>query len=253
MTSRVASFHALALFIAIPVTLLSAQQKIPLPAGCGAGSTFDSCFHQHAVVAHENGISTKPLQGKLLEDYPVDGPIGISFDNNEATALTDQALITCPPASKCFAEIDVSIQLDDLQPEDPVYNTFAASRMAFTARDDQGKVALYIRPLDSVTAQALPGTDEAMYPFWSPDGREIGFFAQGKLKRISATGGPAQITCDASSGRGGAWNKDGVILFSASVSSGLFRVPAEWRHTGACLQARSREIRKQPPLALLPA
>ncbi len=126
MTSRVASFHALALFIAIPVTLASAQQKIPLPAGCGAGSTFDSCFHQHAVVAHENGISTKPLQGKLLEDYPVDGPIGISFDNNEATALTDQALITCPPASKCFAEIDVSIQLDDLQPEDPVYNTFAA-------------------------------------------------------------------------------------------------------------------------------
>jgi Tol biopolymer transport system component len=100
------------------------------------------------------------------------------------------------------------------------------TRMAFTARDDQGKVALYIRPLDSVTAQALPGTDEAMYPFWSPDGREIGFFAQGKLKRISATGGPAQITCDASSGRGGAWNKDGVILFSASVSSGLFRVPA---------------------------
>ena len=71
-------------------------------------------------------MSFKPLQGKLLEDYPVDGPIGIFFGNNEATALTDQVAITCPAASKCFAEIDVSIQLNGLWPEDPNNNTFAA-------------------------------------------------------------------------------------------------------------------------------
>jgi Tol biopolymer transport system component len=63
-----------------------------------------------------------------------------------------------------------------------------------------------------------------MYPFWSPDGKQIGFFALGKLKKIDAAGGPAQAICDASNGRGGAWNKDGVILFSPSVSSTIFRV-----------------------------
>lgn len=98
------------------------------------------------------------------------------------------------------------------------------TRVVFSARDEKGKVLLYVRPLNSVGAQPLPGTDDPMYPFWSPDGKQIGFFALGKLKKIDAGGGPAQIICDASNGRGGAWNKDGVILFSPSVSSTIFRV-----------------------------
>ena len=100
------------------------------------------------------------------------------------------------------------------------------TRLAFTARDDKGKVLLYVRALTSTTPQALAGTDEAIYPFWSPDGREIGFFAQGKLKKVSARGGPVQTLCDAAVGRGGAWNKDGVILFTPTTQSSLFRVPA---------------------------
>jgi eukaryotic-like serine/threonine-protein kinase len=100
------------------------------------------------------------------------------------------------------------------------------TKLAFTARDDKGKTLVYVRALNSATAQALPGTEEAMYPFWSYDGRDLGFFAQGKLKRISIAGGPTQTICEATNGRGGAWNKDGIILFAPSVSSTLLRVSA---------------------------
>ena len=83
-----------------------------------------------------------------------------------------------------------------------------------------------MRPLDSLTAQALPGTEGAEYPFWSPDSRFIGFFAQGKLKKIEISGGPAQALCDAAGARGGTWNRDGVIVFAPSFQDALYRVSA---------------------------
>ena len=83
-----------------------------------------------------------------------------------------------------------------------------------------------MRSLDSLTAQPLAGTDGASYPFWSPDSRYIGFFADGKLKKVEATGGPPQALCDAPNGRGGTWNRDGAILFGSQANV-LSRVPAE--------------------------
>lgn len=99
-------------------------------------------------------------------------------------------------------------------------------QVAFTARDSSGKALLWVRALDSPAPRALPGTEDAMYPFWSPDSRFIGFFAGGKLKRIEASGGPALALCDAGDGRGGTWNKDGMILFEPHFREPLFRVPA---------------------------
>jgi serine/threonine protein kinase/Tol biopolymer transport system component len=109
------------------------------------------------------------------------------------------------------------------------------TRLAFTARDDKGKVMMYVRSLNSTTAQVLNGTDEAMYPFWSPDSRQIGFFAGGKLRRIDSEGGPPESVCDASNGRG-AWSKEGVILFTPTTSASLMRVPA----TGGTPEPASR-------------
>jgi hypothetical protein len=97
--------------------------------------------------------------------------------------------------------------------------------LAVSARE-AGRNRLWLRPLDSLVFQALPGTEEATYPFWSPDSAFIGFFAQGKLKKIALAGGPPQTLCDASDGRGGTWNRDGVVVFSPGPGSALSRVPA---------------------------
>jgi serine/threonine protein kinase len=121
-----------------------------------------------------------------------------------------------PPAGTSFVTM--------LPASGPAMLSPDGTRIAFSARDDKSKVLLYVRPLTSLTAQALPGTEEAMYPFWSPDGREIGFFTPGKMKKINAGGGPPQTLCDSVSGRGGTWNAEGVIVFSPSTTQGLFRV-----------------------------
>ena len=99
-------------------------------------------------------------------------------------------------------------------------------RLVFTARDAAGKILLWLRPMDSVTAQPLPGTEDASLPFWSPDSQQVGFFAQGKLKRIDIAGGSPQVICEAGSGRGGAWNAGGVIVFAADSGVPLSRVSA---------------------------
>ena len=90
----------------------------------------------------------------------------------------------------------------------------------------EGKVRLWVRALDSLTAQPLIGTEEPTYPFWSPDSRFIGFFSGGKLKKIEVTGGPAQTICDAPDPRGGTWNADGVIVFAPKSPDVLYRVSA---------------------------
>jgi Tol biopolymer transport system component len=88
--------------------------------------------------------------------------------------------------------------------------------------------------LASTTAKALAVTEAgAAYPFWSPDSRSIGYFSNGKLKRIDADGGSPQTIADARSGRGGTWNADGVILFSPTPAGPLFRIPATGGETVA--------------------
>ena len=83
---------------------------------------------------------------------------------------------------------------------------------------------LWVRSLDAPEARSLTGTDGANFPFWSPDSTSVAFFAQGKLRRIDISGGPAQTLCDAPAGEGGTWNRDGVILFAPNITGGLARV-----------------------------
>ena len=98
-------------------------------------------------------------------------------------------------------------------------------RLAFVTSHD-GPDQIWVRDLDAFEARALPGTDGATYPFWSPDGASVAFFAEGKLRKIAVAGGPPQTLCDAGSGRGGTWNREGVILFSNGPDSPILRVPA---------------------------
>ena len=85
---------------------------------------------------------------------------------------------------------------------------------------------LWLRSLAATTAQPLAATEGALYPFWSPDGRSIGFFTGGQLKRIDLGGGAPQTVAPSSSVFGGSWNADGVILFAPTSAGPLLRVPA---------------------------
>jgi len=100
------------------------------------------------------------------------------------------------------------------------------TRIAFAARDAEGKRALWVRSFETGESQRLHGTDEAMYPFFSPDGRNLGFMAQGSLKRIPAAGGPVQTLAAVREGRGGTWSPDGTIVFAPDFRGGLWRIPA---------------------------
>ena len=99
-------------------------------------------------------------------------------------------------------------------------------KIAFVAVDSLGKPSLYVRSLNSLTALPLPGTEGAYYPFWSPNSDFIGFFIEGKLKKIDASGGPPLTICDAQVGRGGTWSKNDIIVFAPTPNGALFQVPA---------------------------
>ena len=99
-------------------------------------------------------------------------------------------------------------------------------RLVFAAMEANGKSLLWVRPLDSFGAQPLAGTEGASYPFWSPDSRYVGFFSAGKLRKIDAGGGPTTPICDALNGRGGAWSRDGVIVFAPGAGGALSKVAA---------------------------
>ena len=99
------------------------------------------------------------------------------------------------------------------------------SRIVFTATD-KGRTQLYVRALDQMASAALPGTDGAANPFFSPDGQWVGFVADGKLKKIALQGRTVVTIADASNLRGEAWAPDDTILFTPNNASGLWRVPA---------------------------
>jgi eukaryotic-like serine/threonine-protein kinase len=97
--------------------------------------------------------------------------------------------------------------------------------LAFTATAQDGRTRLWVRDLDSLDSRPLPGTEDANYPFWSPDSRVLGFTTGNKLERVDISGGASpQTISDLTGGYGGSWNQDGVIVFGGL--SGILRVSA---------------------------
>ncbi|HEY4838758.1 MAG TPA: hypothetical protein VIH72_09130, partial [Candidatus Acidoferrales bacterium] len=118
-----------------------------------------------------------------------------------------------------------SLAFNDAQSDSAVISP-DGQKIAFSATSPDGKWQLWVRSLESSDAKLLPGSDDPLEPFWSPDSKSIAFGSQGKLKRVDLVGGSAQVLCDAARMTGGAWNTKGVILFGSDYGSVLYQVPA---------------------------
>ncbi len=99
--------------------------------------------------------------------------------------------------------------------------------IAFTAVDEHGAVRLWVRPLSQEAARVLPGTENAKFPFWSPDNKDVAFFAGGKLRRVSVNGGPVMTLCDAPNARGGSWGVQNTIIFTPNTQEPIYMIPAD--------------------------
>src|SRR6202451_4266300 len=128
--------------------------------------------------------------------------------------------------------IELSLWIPPEHPLDTIDGTAVAispdgSRLAYVTRD-QGSNAgkLYVREMDNKDAVLLGGAGAASVPFFSPDSQWIGFFGDGKLKKVSVRGGAPIVLCDLNGYRGGSWSEDGTIVFPLQFTSGLYRIPA---------------------------
>jgi len=146
-----------------------------------------------------------------------------------AVALVSMLLTKSPaPATRLHASV--------LPPENarfaltgdqggPVAISPDGQKLAFTALSESGESRLFVRDLASGATREIAGTSRAMFPFWKPDSRAVGFFAGGNLRTVDiAAGGSPQTLCTATSARGGTWSSTGVILFAPSSRGGLMRV-----------------------------
>ena len=120
-----------------------------------------------------------------------------------------------PPEKQDFPVLDNNPSFLSVSPD--------GTKLAFVTITE-GHYKLWLRDLDSQTAQALPGTEEAWAPFWSPDSRSIAFTAGTSLKKVSISGGIVETITSLPGNGGGTWNQDGVILFVPSLNSAVLRV-----------------------------
>lgn len=128
-----------------------------------------------------------------------------------------------PPPVRLSAEIGADARID-IGHGPAVALSPDGARLAFVGSGSDQRRRIYVRSLDELQATALSGTEDAEKPFFSPDGRWVGFFADHKLKKISVEGGAAVTICDAPYGRGASWSEDGTIVFVPASRSVLSEV-----------------------------
>jgi Tol biopolymer transport system component len=148
-----------------------------------------------------------------------------------------------PPPNARFYFADVNSGTPAVSPD--------GTRVAFSAQDAYEQVSLWVRPLASPDAFEIRASSAARFPFWSPDGRSLGFFAQGKLKVVEASSSALPVAlADVEEAKGGAWGADGTILFSVGYQLPLMRIPSSGGTPKPVTEIRRRENHRWP--AFLP-
>jgi Tol biopolymer transport system component len=145
-------------------------------------------------------------------------------------AALGKRYFTRPPSPLPLVQLEVLPPIDAMLGPAPVASVAQMAlsadgrQIAYVAARRRRAPEIYVRSLDSGESRALPGTGGASFPFWAPDGQQIGFFANRKLKKVAVATGAVDTLAEAPIGRGGAWNVDGVILFSPEANSGLLGI-----------------------------
>jgi len=142
----------------------------------------------------------------------VAGAAGLAWFRPRATTPALRVAVNLPPGFR----IDESNASLALSPD--------GQKLALAASGPATNQRLWIRSLAGDEPQAIAGTDGATYPFWSPDGQFLGFFAGQKLKKVEVSSGAVQTLCEAANGRGASWGAGGLIVFAPDYRSGLFSV-----------------------------
>jgi serine/threonine protein kinase len=153
-----------------------------------------------------------------------------------------------PPENWSFAELGSSSSTS-LSPASLEVSP-DGHRITFVAVGADRRSLLWVRSLDTLAAQPLAGTEGVARAFWSPDSRFLGFFSDGKLKKIDATGGPPITLCDSGAGVGGTWSRDGVIVFAPKTNSGFQKVSASGGVPTAATALAEGEVGHRRPFFL---
>jgi len=146
--------------------------------------------------------------------------LGAALYFGRAPAATDATrFFVSPPDGWALA-----VQVQGATTVGPLAVSPDGRQVAFVARNAAGQTVIWLRSLDTLNAKGLAGTEGGSSPFWSPDGRSLGFFSGGKLQKIDIAGGPPVTLCDASPGISGTWSPSGVIVFSPAAGTSLQKV-----------------------------
>jgi serine/threonine protein kinase len=165
------------------------------------------------------------------------------------TYLNRTTLTTAKPVRLSFNP-PPNLSFNDDHPDAAVISP-DGQKIAFTATSEDGKRMLYVRNIDAPEATLLPGSENAIEPFWSPDSRSIAYGSNGKLKRSDLTGVNAQALCDSPRLIGGTWNKDGVIVFAPGYRMTLIQVPAQGGESKPVnMQIESNDLEHRSPYFL---
>jgi serine/threonine-protein kinase len=182
-------------------------------AAAGPGEPAAAGDEEHPVSARQVVVSYDVLAWSLAALSVLGAAAAMWYASRQAPVVPAVVQLTIPAGDGLvFDERGPAIALSP-----------AADAVAWSACSDQ-ECHLYVRPIGNASARRIEGTRDASAPFFSPDGRWLGFFADGRLKKVLVQGGEPLVVGEAPQPYGGAWMGDGHIVFSASVAGGLLRV-----------------------------